>query len=293
MKMGISMPPLVLLEQTARPAEVALLKDFGGVKRMLRELKDQGIASIEIRNLVRTADARLGLRMCELIWEEGLGVTLHGTAAGDFQGSSIGAIYPPLQPILEEYSKRGGRLTITFHPISAAAGVISQLTAQTVELYGDWLRKLEQEQVPYTCGIELIRINPAKVDPGVSCEGVLEIVDKLRNPNVGITWDMGHYYSNVLMNHEVADAHDRFIPELPPEEFVSRTVHTHIHGIIGRNHCPLNDPLSLPLESYVDALKHYKYQGVLNLELEFPRFPDDKSVAWYTIASIERLRHCL
>jgi hypothetical protein len=54
MKMGISIPSLVLLEQTARPAKVALLNSFGGAKRMLRELKDQGIASIEIRNLVRT-----------------------------------------------------------------------------------------------------------------------------------------------------------------------------------------------------------------------------------------------
>jgi sugar phosphate isomerase/epimerase len=287
------MPPLVLLEQTVRPAEVALLQSFGGAKRMLRELKDQGIASIEIRNLVRTADAHLGLRMCELIWEEGFEVTLHGTIAGDFSGSAIGSIYPPLQPILEAYSKRGGRLTITFHPISAVAGILSQLSAQTVELYGEWLRLLGQEQVPYTCGIELIRINPVKVDPGVTCEGVLSIVNNLNNPNVGITWDMGHYYSNVLMKHEVADARDRFIPELPPDEFVARTVHTHIHGIIGRNHCPLYDPLSLPLEQYTDALKNKQYQGVLNLELEFPRFPDDRSVAWYTIASIERLRHCL
>ncbi|MCC2683208.1 MAG: Xylose isomerase-like barrel [Paenibacillaceae bacterium] len=293
MKMGISMPPLVLLEQTARPAEVALLKSFGGVRSMLRELKDQGIASIEIRNLVRTADAHQGLRMCELIWEEGLDVTLHGTTAGDFHGPTIGAIYPPLQPILEAYSRRSGRLTITFHPISAAAGMINQLSAQTVELYSEWLRLLGQEHVPYTCGIELIRINRAKIDPGVTCEGVLAIVNKLNNPNVGITWDMGHYYSNVLMKHEVADARDRFIPELPPDEFVAKTVHTHIHGIIGRNHCPLNDPLSLPLERYIDALKNSQYQGVLNLELEFPRFPDDRSVAWYTIASIERLRQCL
>ena len=46
------------------------------------------------------------------------------------------------------------------------------------------------------------------------------MVRKIPGKKIGICWDMGHSYSNVV-NHK--------FPLFPPKEFLERVIHTHIH----------------------------------------------------------------
>ncbi|MDB5085353.1 MAG: sugar phosphate isomerase/epimerase, partial [Bacilli bacterium] len=138
------------------------------------------------------------------------------------------------------------------------------------------------------------RKKPAAVDPGDTCAGVLQMIDEINSPFVGITWDMGHYYSNLVSAGYVPALQDEQLDPLPPLSFLDKTIHTHIHGLGEQGtHCPLTHHESLPLESYVRALKDSGYTGIYNLELQFNRFPDQNQLVEDALSSIERLRKCV
>jgi sugar phosphate isomerase/epimerase len=185
-------------------------------------------------------------------------------------------------------------IVMPIHAYAANEGTREELSLKTVELFHNWTSMIKKEDIPFQFGLELNRRKPASVDPGDSCEGVIQIVKEINSPKVGITWDIGHHYSNILSSagHEVPPEHH--LEHLPPLVFLENTVHTHIHGLgIKGTHCPLTEQKSLPLELYVEALKNSGYRGIYNLELTFSKFPDDKTIADDIFSSIERLRNCV
>jgi sugar phosphate isomerase/epimerase len=296
MKLGFSLAPQIILGTPEQTKSAELLARFGSTQRLLRELQCQGISSIEIRYMPRQMDPALSERVLHTVWEAGLEVSIHGHVGGDYTGPSIADIYPPMREMLQHYSLYQKRIAMPIHAYSAKEGPRKELSVRTVGLFREWIRMVEAEALPIIFGIELNRHKSGTVDPGDTCEGVVEMVEAINNPHAGITWDMGHYYSNV-MNEGTQDSADvltmRPWDRLPPAGFLERTVHTHIHGLgaLG-THCPLTDPESLPLEAYVHALRRSGYQGIYNLELDFSRFPEQEDAAQHIIASIQRLREC-
>jgi len=99
---------------------------------------------------------------------------------------------------------------------------------------------------------------------------------------------MGHLYSNLVSSDEL----DLDLGELPPEEFLTRVYHTHIHSLndAGRTHFPLTEDYTLPIESYVNALQQVNYNGVYNLELSFDRFEKNAPVAKQVVSSVNKLK---
>ena len=97
-----------------------------------------------------------------------------------------------------------------------------------------------------------------------SCEQVAQVLKAINHPRVRACWDFGHFYSNVRNSFES--------PCPPPEDFLARVVHTHIHGVTdGKTHFP-PDGNNLPLGRYCALLAGRGYRGAYNLELDFRRF---------------------
>jgi sugar phosphate isomerase/epimerase len=297
MKLGFSLAPQIILGSAEQTRSAELLARFGSTQQLLRELKSQGISSIEIRYMPRQMDPALSERILHTVWEAGLEVSIHGQVDGDYKGPSFADIYPPMRETLQHYDLYQKRIAMPIHAYAAKEGSRKELSVKTAGLFSEWIRMVEAEALPMIFGIELNRRKSGTVDPGDTCEGVVEMVEAINNPHAGITWDMGHYYSNV-MNEGIQDSEGiptmRPWDRLPPAAFLERTVHTHIHGLGERGtHCPLTEPESLPLEAYVQALKRSAYQGIYNLELDFSRFPEQEDAAQHIIASIQRLRECV
>ena len=93
---------------------------------------------------------------------------------------------------------------------------------------------------------------------------MLDAVERADRENVGICFDMGHY---AWYTANFTDSPRT----LPPQSFLSRVIHTHIHEYAeGTTHFPLEawrEPISL----YINALGQ-EYQGIYNVELEPGRF---------------------
>jgi sugar phosphate isomerase/epimerase len=296
MRLGFSLSPNLILGKPQQTNSAELLAYYGGASGFLHELKEQGITSIEIRYMIREMEEEAGERIVHQIWDAGLEITVHGHVDGEFAGAEFGDVYPPLKPMLRAYDKHQKEIVMPIHAFAAPSGDRGELGRRTVALFREWSSIVVAGKLPVIFAIELNRAKASSIDPGDTCEGVIEMVDAVQSPNAGITWDMGHYYSNMLVEARAAGdlTTEWAYEQLPPPSFIERTVHTHIHGLGEKGtHCPLSERQSLPLESYVKALKNRGYRGVYNLELDFSRFPENDSLSKHVFSSIERLRNCV
>jgi len=141
---------------------------------------------------------------------------------------------------------------------------------------------MEKENVPLTTAVEINRKKEVN-DPSTNYENLVEICRQVDHPSVGIGWDIGHTYSNVL--HSI-------VPKEPPEEFVRRVIHTHIHdlGHNGQTHWPLKTG-SLPLDFYLEKLYSIHYSGFHTLELYPERFINVIDAKKTMLESISILRN--
>ena len=216
---------------------------------LLPQLFRRGVRSIELRTVPIDGDPEEALRVADLLWEYGFCVTVHANAK-----SAEGIVTEVLQPIsaiLKHLRQR--ELIVTVHPI--------------VGDNAEMLRTLSDEAIakdyPVRFALENQRLLPDKSD-GDSLALVLDAVRTVGRENVGICFDMGHYLW-------YAERYTASPNTLPPKDFLSRVIHTHIHACDeGTTHFPL-DGWGDPLDAYIKALDH-GYFGVYNLELSPKRF---------------------
>ncbi|MCS7463494.1 sugar phosphate isomerase/epimerase [Paenibacillus doosanensis] len=292
--LGFSIQSPVFLGKASKDSPNDLIAHYDRVEQLLDALKAGGVRSVEVRILPRGADEWAYRDLIQLIWDTGLQLTVHGHVAGEHPGTSFAEIYPSMSYILKHFHKYQSGLTMALHAFDAKTGSEEELHRQTVALLGEWTALIDAESLPLRIGIENNRKKASKVDPGDSIGGVLRIVSEVNHPAVGVTWDMGHFYSNLLDAHQLKAPPEELLTDLPDAEFVARAVHTHIHGI-GKTgtHNPLTERSSLPLEQYVSALRQAGYDGVYNLELTMNKFEQDRPLREQVLASVERLRNAV
>lgn len=292
-KIGVSIQDSVF-----RKKDLTLIANHNNLEAFLLELKSNGVQSIEIRKLIRNLDENVANSYntaIQLMWDIGFEITIHGDVTGDFTGQHFAEVYPSMEYILNHFTKYQDSLTMTLHAYQEKNSETSSeiLKKHTIELLGNWVKLVEKDNIPLYFGLENNRKKSNATDPGNSCAGAEEMVSNINNPHLGITWDMGHYFSNLSMysNYESTKLGSNNI-HLPKDSFLEKVYHTHIHGLseAGRTHFPLTEEESLPLESYVSALNKFNYNGVLNLELSFERFTEEMNINNHLIASIERLK---
>ena len=155
---------------------------------------------------------------------------------------------------------------------------------RTVSALQRLVDSIAKESLPLQLALELNRAK-GKVDPSTTYRGVLDMCEQVGDSRVGICWDLGHTQSNVLRG---------VCPPDPPEEFLRRVVHAHIHDIgpDGGTHWPLIFG-NVPLARYVEGLKGVGYDGCCVLELSPLRFSDRLDVGESIRRSVILLREAL
>lgn len=288
--LGYSIQSPVFLGTLSERTPHDLIGNRESVDSFLQWLKDQGVSSVEIRILPRHADPAAHAEVIQRIWDMGLKLTVHGHVEGNMVGSCFEDVYPSMKYILRHLGNHQEEVMMAIHAYDAASGSEEQLFVRTVELFREWTSMAEREQLPLRFALENNRKKTGKVDPGDTTAGVLDMVKQVGSPLLGITWDMGHFYSDLLHSQRGRNLQTPLL-DLPEPEFIQRVVHTHIHGIGSRGtHQPLADPSSLPLAHYVQALQNAGYQGIYNLELTMYKFGSDRPILDHASASIQRLK---
>ncbi len=260
---GMSIAPRAFDPNAAKPHEIKLAEEFGGMDALLRTLKELGATHIELRTVSPNADGEAMLAVARRIWAAGLKITVHGSlpeTIGRFE-----TVYPSLLPIFREAKACQDFVNVTVHAYSSEDDTdVAKFAADTNRILTLWAE--DAERLGYRLALENNR-SKEDYDPGNSCEGVLEMLSD-RADLVGTCFDFGHYYYNMLYNDDTPD-------KMPPETFLNRAFHTHIHGLNGeKTHFPLVEGSVMPLERYVTALKKAGYAGVYNLEINVERFPE-------------------
>ncbi|MFD0680232.1 MULTISPECIES: sugar phosphate isomerase/epimerase family protein [unclassified Paenibacillus] len=289
--LGFSLQSPVFLGKPSLDSPNDLIAHYEKVELLLDALKTAGIGSIEVRILPRGANEEAYRGLIQQIWDAGLKLTVHGHVAGEHPGTRFAEIYPSMSYILKNYHKYQAGLTMALHAFDAKSGSEEELHHHTVKLLHEWVAVIDSEQLPLRIGIENNRKKSSKVDPGDSIDGVQRIVNEVDSPYVGITWDMGHYYSNLMDERGLKSPPEVHMEDLPPAAFLERVYHTHIHGLgLTGTHNPLTQARSLPLEHYIGSLQRAGYQGVYNLELTMNKFDADRSLSEHVLASVQRLK---
>lgn len=276
MKTGFSIQSPVLINNTSYNEKARYLGGHKDLESLLTFLKTEGVHSIEIRKLERGASSQAFQESIQLIWDMGLEITVHGDINEDFSGERFVEIYPSLEFILTNFEKYQKKLVMPLHAFQSNSGDVNKFKLETIELLGKWSSFIDQEKLPVSIALENNR-NKEAIDPGNSTEGVIEMVSAINSPHVGICWDMGHYYSNLIKKADLESRPEDYLEGLPSSLFLEKVYHTHIHGLNTQKttHFPLTEQQSLPLERYITALKNVDYDGVYNLELSLPRWGVD------------------
>ena len=245
---------------------------LGDVNTVLKNLRELDVDSIELRTVFLRHDPHEVLRVAEMLWKNGFQITVHAKAHS--RETAIEEVFSPISEVLKNL--RQEKLTVVIHPVRGDNAAMLCELADYRDAHG----------YPVTVALENNRLLPDKSE-GDCAATVLDAVIAANRKNVGICFDMGHYAYYWKKNRVGEDF------QLPPKEFISRVVHTHIHALNGlKTHFPLGS-YELPLQEIFERLS-YKYFGVYNLELDFPRFKDEVSDLYAALSrSVEYLKEAL
>jgi|SRR5699024_7868473 len=291
MKIGFSIESPALKED-----DYILLAHHNNLDQLLTELKGRGVNSVEIRKLSRGIDDdtyKVLNESIQMIWDKGMQITIHGDVEGDFKGEKFSDVYPSMKYILDNFKQYQNEIIIPIHAIQKKANETSldlkELKSQTIDLFKKWTKMIEAENLPIFFALENNRNKETAIDPGNSCKVVLEMVEAIDSPHLGICWDMGHLYSNLTEGREIDMELEQ--SKVPSKEFLEKVIHTHIHSLnsTGKTHFPLTEEYIIPLKTYVEALKSVSYDKTLNMELSFDRYEKDAPVRDMIYSSIKRL----
>ena len=231
---------------------------LGDREALFELLKKEETASVELRHITRDTDPAEVKQVVSMLLDRGFRVTVHGAIKS--AESAPEDLFTPLRDVLPLFSERRMKLTVTAHPPCGEVSVLARMLRDVSD-------HIRGAKLPAVFALENNRLLPDKL-PGDCAALVSAAVRECGREEIGICFDMGHWYY-----HCIKDLGDE--NALPDEFFLSRVIHTHIHSTHDlRTHFPLghsNDGCVLPLKEYVDALG-IGYEGVYNIELDFPRF---------------------
>jgi len=269
MNLGVSLSPAFLCGEAASTHQKNMLKD--GLSSFLARLRGAGCTHIELRAVRRNTPPETVTGAVRAVQEAGFSLTAHGILTDE----PAELFWARLLPVLSAENN----LCVTVHSASSRE--------ETLLL----LRRMGEYALIHHPGARLaLENNRSKKGDNIAlveCAGVANTVKEADLPSLGTCWDFGHFHWDHL-------THPALLPDpLPPEEFLKRTVHTHIHSVFSdTTHFPLTMG-ELPLKSFILALKKTGYSGVYNLEPEPERWDESIDAAEEIIRSVGILRNTL
>ncbi len=282
MKIGLSLP-IFYLAGAAGKSEV-YISVFGEPENFLEKLKALGVDSVELRPAGMNPspeDTHLAARRT---WAAGLETTAHSYLPPVLKAGSFNQIYPELEPFVRSLELSGKSTVLTVHSYSSCDMELSCLFDRTAETLKVIDRSINDDNLPVAIALEIKR-QKDKNNPGVSYGMLSDMLSAADSDNIGLCWDFGHSYSNVL---------NGFLEKIPPDNFLKRVIHTHIHDLSAqkKTHWPLGQG-RIPLAEFVDALQSSGYSGVYNLELFLEMFAGERDPAGLVEESICILQSAL
>lgn len=257
-RVGVSLP----LDYLAGRANDLYSKSLGHPADFLEKLKLQGVESIELRSLNSGTAPERAVEAARRIEDVGMHWTVHGSLPSPdgpaFLDASVKALGHQ-----SHLASSGKHILITVHAHRSKTLSITEMAEHTVKTIHHLIEQAESEGLSLHWAIELCRFKDV-MDPGANPRTLLELVERIARPEVGICLDIGHSHSNILKGfHDFAFS----------EAFLKRVVHMHVHdvGPEDQTHFPLTCQ-NLPLDDYCRLLVRNGYRGIMNLELSPAKF---------------------
>jgi sugar phosphate isomerase/epimerase len=238
------------------------LESFGSLESYLKFVKDRGVTGIELRKFGAGLSENEVRDVCRNLKANHFSLTVHGEIDEHNPDSDLEATFPWLKGVVGVYHE--SRLIIVVHPIEGKNKTQDEyhdLTVVTIKKLTDAIRR---ERLNVHIALEINQFKDNKISPGYTYDGILAIVTEVNSEHAGICFDFGHTWSNVRRG---------FLDRTIPGEFLNRVIHTHIHdlGPGYRTHWPLTSG-NVPVAEYIQSLAQRRYQGFLNLEINYDRF---------------------
>lgn len=279
-KTGLSLPSNYLSGTYNDPVSSIYYSALGPVNSGLQLLRSE-IECIELGFFMENTPAEQIVEAVQNVWSAGLEVSVHAYLPEKIEGDGLTSVYTWLKsllPILEDHQEK---LVINLHALASVNGDLDRLKDKTVENLKRLADLATAQKPPVYFALELNR-SKGKVDPSTTYLGVLEMCLRINSERVGIGWDWGHTYANVLKH---------LIPPEPPPSFLRKVIHTHIHdmGPNGGTHWPLTCG-TVPLVDYLKLLKKADYSELFIIELQPRKFADTGSVQELILSSIRILK---
>lgn len=288
MNIGMSIQQKALQASVSNEQKQVYIAGFQNLEQYIDYLQSLGVSSIEVRIYNQMASYEDYHEALSMIKSKCLNITIHGELSNTVVGSRIHTDYPSLSPLLRNLNK-----PITM-PIHASQGSDHNVdfAARTAQILHTWGNELNSCTHQLQFALENNRVKKIN-DPGNTIKGVLEMIQNLNRDDVGICWDMGHYYSNLLSGKEEASLIFEEDPVL--NAFCKHVVHTHIHGINEEQttHFPIRREKDLPLRSFVQLLEQNNYKGIYHLELSLERWPKEDDPKQLIAETIDYLQHMI
>lgn len=247
----------------------------------LAKFKAMGIESIELK-LTANSNLELIFQAIEKLITLDFHVTFH--APGRLQ-------YPDdLNPQLKDLSAISKFMNHEFHlaplwivhPLNSKTQPRVEIFAQTVDYLSQILNFMAE--IPARFALENLRnrADSDKVHIGDGYQEVLDILTHFDDTNLGICWDFGH----------ACAMYQRGLQEqFPPQEFLSRVIHCHVHDCLNQQtHLPLGMG-NAPIEQNIQLLLRHGYDGILNLELAPHRIDQPSMFMDYIEQSVQLIKN--
>jgi len=283
MRIGFSLYTDLLQEnvQWRRKREWSL--NFASTDEILKCLRSEGVTSVELKLPAVISTPELIAYLKKLI-DFGFEYTFHAPVGMDYP-EQFEAFAGQLVSIARISEQEFGRSSIfVVHGLSRAKCTKSFLLGCTRE----FLRRTQVVLANTKFGLilEVLResADNRKIRTGTSYNEILELLQSPELELVGICWDFGHSF---------AQAEHGIHSLIPPEAFLERVRHTHVHDYKNDiTHIPLGNG-ALPYQDYIQCLVRRGFAGIFNLELNPGRIHDPENFKNYIIQSIRLIKKAL
>jgi hypothetical protein len=280
---SLSLPYSYLAGKPISARDTILTDSFGPAQTFLPKQK-QVLAAVEISHFGGEAPPDQIVAASQTVLRSGLNLIIHCHLPEEIMGTDIAAVYPWFARVEQELmTSEQKELILNVHALAAddSSVPLQSLLVHTAENLVLVTDRLARTQIPTRIALEINREKGVQ-DPGTTYENLLEIYHRVSSPLLGLGWDIGHTYSNVLNGH---------LDQTPPKEFVQNIIHTHIHDLGNHNqtHWPLTVG-TIPLNFYLGKLASVGYGGFYTLEIYPERFKDVLDPAEHMLKSIAVLQ---
>jgi len=229
-RIGCALPFALLSGRPKSEDQLALEALFGSTEALLAAVAAQGADTVELRAVGDQHSADAVMRAAARCRGAGLGITIHGTLRENVPPEEF---FAPYRTMFASDMQAEYNITLhSLHPRAVSEAALAALCAEA-----------DRQNYPVHFTLENNRRKGGVIR---CCDNTAEtaaLAAALAHPRLSVCWDFGHFFYNL---HHFADTTDA----LPPEEFLSRAAHTHIHGLLNdTTHFPFPQS-ELPLKAY-------------------------------------------